>query len=273
MTDVALPAYEMDNSTFFLGTLAEDTTIATGYVHKKWRYEPIPPYDLDELASGNLFTTAEDLAAFMTLLLKAETDSTVLPISRSALLESYTPQYSDLTDPQPIGLGWMTSECFLGELLIYHQGGDFDASGIVTIMPESGLGISILTNTGSFESAKLFTLIKEIFALVAAKNVSGTIVTDGSPQIVSPVQVIGRYTAYGELLTIFERRGKLCMKFGPATLTLYPEGKSELGMVYSAHHWLGDLSYFLPIDLTQLKVIFPLSAESQLETIMVAVSD
>lgn len=273
MTDVVLPAYEMDNSTFFLGTLPADATVATGYVHKKWRYEPIPPYNLDTLASGNLFTTAEDLADFMTLLLKSETDSTVLPISRSALLESYTPQYSDPTDPQPIGLGWMTSKCFLGERLIYHQGGDFDASGIVTIMPESGLGISILTNTGSFESAKLFTLIKEIFALAGAKSIPHAVAGDGSPQKGSPEQVGGRYTAYGELLNIFERRGKLRMKFGPVTLKLHPEGKNELGMVYSAHHWLGDLSYFLPIDLTHLKIIFPISSESQLDTIMVAVSD
>jgi CubicO group peptidase (beta-lactamase class C family) len=288
MHNHAFPAYGMDHSSFLLSLLPEGSVVATGYGYDRGRYYPQEPYDIIGLASGNLYTSAADLAAFMMRILGTVPGSAPQPIGYDALVSMYTPQFSRAGDPERNGLGWMTSEELMGELMVWHQGGDFDANSIVALMPESNAGICILTNTGSYEGSDLVMLAADIFRGVQNQHnatysgllpglPAAPVIAPGaaSSVAVDPAKAVGRYIAWGEVLELVRSGDEFRAKYGPATLRLCFQESGPLGSVYTVHHWLDSLNPggVFPIDLSLLRLIIPPTAESETSYLLMAVSD
>ncbi|HSR88705.1 MAG TPA: serine hydrolase domain-containing protein [Pontiella sp.] len=261
MTYDALPDYGMKRSAYFTGFLPDDAQTATGYVREKRRFRPTELFNLNELASGNLFTSASDMAAFMKTILET-TEESGGPLLYTSLRASFAPQYASADDPERTGLAWATSEALAGERMVWHQGGDADANALVALFPDSRTGVCLLSNSGSYEGVKLLSLAVDCLRAVRANQgipeperpVPVATVSD-EPE---PEQVAGRYVAYGKLMTIKSRGVKLKADFGIASLRMQPAGRTERGMEYTLSHWLGGLiSGAFPIDLKWVRIIVP----------------
>ena len=257
----ALPDYGMDRSAFFTGFLPDDAQIATGYVREKRRFRPVEVYDLNELASGNLFTSAADMAAFMTTILETTSESDG-PLFYESLRASYAPQYVSAGDPERTGLAWATSEDAAGELMVWHQGGDADANALVALFPDSRTGVCLLSNSGSYEGVKLLLLAVDcLHAVRAGEDVPEPVHPVASEPPLdgpAPEQAAGRYVAYGQLVTIKNKGGQLKADFGIASLRMEPVERTERGMEYAVSHWLGRLiSGAFPVDLEMVRIIVP----------------
>ena len=131
MTDEVLPSYGMLQSTYFLPLLSPETPIAIGYEYSSGSYDAHAPHDINGLASGNLYTSATDLTSFMMNVLAADTDRNGIPLEYDRLSETFEPQFVWNTDPERNGLGWITSEALMGELMVWHQGGDYEGCSVV----------------------------------------------------------------------------------------------------------------------------------------------
>ena len=85
----------------------------------------------------------------------------------------------------------------------------------------------------------------------------------------------GRYVAYGQLITVEERRDRLTVDFGIARLRMEPSGRTQLGTEYSLSHWLGDLvGRALPISLDLVRVVVPPAATGErADHLWIAASD
>ena len=236
MTYSTLPALGMVDSAFFTGFLPNDAVIATGYARDRRRLHPVVPYDLNELASGNLFTTATDLAAAMHYLLE---------------------------HPNELGMAWAVSETFARERMLWHQGGDADANAMVALFPDSSVGVALLSNTGGYEGIELLSLAVECMRIVTGRESPD--VEDSPPTAVvadPPIQMAtGRYVAFGELVTLSSTRsteqdGRLVLRYGPLRLRLRPVAVTEIGTEYAISHWLGGaLSRRLPIDIGRARLV------------------
>ena len=270
MTETMLPSIGMPRSAFLIDFLPEDSIVATGYSYADGRYAAHPPHDHILLASGNLFTTSADLSSLMKLLLSATSGAEDFLLDQATLEAMFVPQFAHPGDPQRNGLGWMTSEEALGELMVWHQGGDYDANSVLAMLPDSGLGVCVLTNTGSFDGSALVALAMDVFQALA-----GTSGAESEPAEGGTEAATGLYVAFGDIMEISRRGGDLLANLGPVTLTLRPEGLTELGSVYSVHHWLDDLSLggLFPVDLETVRIIFPPSIVSAADHLIVAVSD
>ena len=87
----------------------------------------------------------------------------------------------------------------------------------------------------------------------------------------APEQAVGRYIAYGKLVTIKNKRGKLKADFGIVSLRMEPVERTERGMEYAVSHWLGRLiSGAFPVDLEMVRIIVP---EDAADHIWFAASD
>lgn len=288
MTNEVLPAYGMDRSAYLISFLPEDAVVATGYEYDRGQCYAHPPYDIIGLASGNLYATAADFAEFMMLLLGSTPSGTDLPIDHGTLLSTYVPQFSRADDPERNGLGWMTSETMMGELMVWHQGGDYDANALVALLPQSNIGICVLTNSGSYEGVDLLSLAADTFRAVQGTGVTSTlpfVVAHAPSPSIAPLagtsvqddleRATGRYIAYGEVLELELSGDELRAQLGPVTLRLSLETENELGGVYSVRSWLDAVipGGLFPVDLSLVRLIVPPSGGLETEHLIMAVSD
>lgn len=113
-----------------------------------------PPYGLD--ASGGLVASAEDLALFEGSLDDHPQAIDNIPISRSTLIQMWTPQSLDVVNAQgnlqpmtlPTGLGWFVQNAS-GVPLVWTFGHIPDAgSALIVKMPSKRLTLIMLSNSG-----------------------------------------------------------------------------------------------------------------------------
>ncbi|TFH04722.1 MAG: class A beta-lactamase-related serine hydrolase, partial [Spirochaetales bacterium] len=284
MTNQALPAYGMESSAFLINSLPPGSALATGYVRDGRRRRAVAPSDIIELASGNLYTSASDLAQFMNAFMDSSPANPPRPLDEETRTATFVPQFSTPADPQRNGLGWMTSQEFMGELMVWHQGGDADANSLMAMLPDSRQGVCILTNTGSYEGSTLLTLAQELFGRVRENAGASLEAPPAAPtprsdpeagDLVVPADVTGRFVAYGEIIEILDTTGGLQVAFGPVRFRLRPEGSTSLGTEYSLHHWARNLGLqrFVPIDLSLLRLIVPPAQDGPVDQVILAVSD
>ena len=264
MSFLALPEYGMHRSAYFTDFLPEDAQLATGYVRERGRFRPTRLYDLNWLASGNLFTSAADLVAGMSTLLET-TPGHPGPLSYEALTSTCEPQYASASDPERTGLAWATNERFAGELMVWHQGGDADANALLALFPESRTGVCILTNCGSYEGIRLSVLAADCLRAVQANPEPAPSALSSRSSASVPDQFTGRYVAFGELLTIKLEGSRIKADFGPAELRMEQAGQTAAGTAYTLSHWLGDVATdaSIPVDLELVRLIVPPVAQGE----------
>jgi CubicO group peptidase (beta-lactamase class C family) len=108
-----------------------------------FHHRTTPVFDLGTIPAGNLYTSAPDLARFLTML-AAEGDSPGGRILQPAsLTEMFTAQF--VQEPGAFGLGFMVGS-FQGHKLVSHSGAVYGHSSTLVFLPEVKLGAVVLAN-------------------------------------------------------------------------------------------------------------------------------
>lgn len=152
MTDSYADAREM------LAARITDVTSPHGIVDDTVRVLPAPPQLVDPIApAGAMFSSATDMAKWIRFLLDSNTVAGRRGISARSYAELFTPQQvvgSDefyptarLTRPRftAYGLGWFLED-YRGQFVAFHTGSIEGRSAIVGLMPDTRLGVVVLTN-------------------------------------------------------------------------------------------------------------------------------
>ncbi len=105
--------------------------------------ERCPVFDLGTIPAGNLFTTADDLARFLSMLAADGQSPNGRLLKPETLTQMFTPQLTGATDGYGIGFG-------IGDLqgfkVVRHNGAVYGHSTSVAFLPEVKLGVVVLGN-------------------------------------------------------------------------------------------------------------------------------
>ncbi len=102
-----------------------------------------PVFDLGTLPAGNLFTTAEDLARFVSMLAAGGKVDGGPIVSRSTLDQMWTPQLTK--EKAGFGLGFMVGK-FGKHRSISHNGAVYGHSASLVLLPEEKIGAVLMCN-------------------------------------------------------------------------------------------------------------------------------
>jgi CubicO group peptidase (beta-lactamase class C family) len=257
MKDHLLYDLGMRNSTFSLGDISDPELIAKGYEYYKHKYYPMTQPDINNVPSGNLYSTIEDLS----VLLKDVINNEVFNSERT-MSAMFVDHYSKSTDPETMGLGWKTTKIDGSEFMVWHDGGPTEGIGaLVAILPYKKLGIAIVANSTSFEGS-----ISVPFAIEILKNILETKSGIEYHKSVKPGRIEadrqllnlyeGKYTAFGQLMDVKAKNNKLKGRIGPFGLDLIPVNETE----FKVSHWMDKIGLTkiirTPIDLDKIKIKF-----------------
>lgn len=151
----------MADSTFSRETLQAGDDVATPYVNAddgervatRNMFGPI-------LADGGLFSTVEDLARYLAMMLDGgQLDGTRVASEASiaALTESrINPPYENSAfGPYGYGYGWELYPDFLGRRVVLHGGSLGYATSNMAYLPEEGIGVAVATNSEGYSMRHL----------------------------------------------------------------------------------------------------------------------
>jgi CubicO group peptidase (beta-lactamase class C family) len=101
-----------------------------------------PVFELGTLAAGNLYTTAEDLARFITWLFD-DSEHRARIIGRQTLAEMFTPQLTEATNG--FGLGFSVGQ-YRGRKTVSHTGAVYGFTSSFVAVPSEKVGVIVLCN-------------------------------------------------------------------------------------------------------------------------------
>lgn len=104
---------------------------------------PAPQFDLGTYPAGNLFTTAGDLARFISVLLAEGRAGEQRVLSAATLAQMFTPQLT--TNATGFGLGFSVGK-FRERKTIGHMGMVYGFTSSLIFVPEAKIGVVILSN-------------------------------------------------------------------------------------------------------------------------------
>ncbi len=122
--------------------------LAKGYLpvadsHGGFREIEAPAFELGTIPAGNLYTTAEDLARFLSFLFAEGSAGGRQLIQRAALSEMFTPQLTKETNA--FGLGFSVGS-FRGHKTVSHMGAVYGFTSMVIGVPRHKVGVVVLCN-------------------------------------------------------------------------------------------------------------------------------
>lgn len=212
--------------------------LARGYVKGK----PADPVTIRDVPAGGLFSSANDLARFMRMMLAGgELDGRRI-LAHQTVAEMFTPQYADrpLDLGQRFGLGWMLSGITIpgGGTVAWHNGGTKTFLSQMVLLPEKGLGVVVLAN-----SDRAASLVYELAerALALALEVRDGIPPPSSPAPTPPAvrlapetleAYVGDYSLMGVLAHVARRGDRLKLQMLDHTLDLVPVAGGEFRAEY-----------------------------------------
>jgi CubicO group peptidase (beta-lactamase class C family) len=136
----------MKSSSFLLNRTLKPR-LAKGYLpvadgRGGFREIETPHFELGTIPAGNLYTTAEDLARFLSFLFAPGRNAKPI-LKAETLAQMFTPQLSQETNG--FGLGFNVGH-FRGHKTINHSGAVYGFSSLISGMPEEKIGVVILCN-------------------------------------------------------------------------------------------------------------------------------
>jgi CubicO group peptidase (beta-lactamase class C family) len=102
-----------------------------------------PVFNLGMVPAGNLFTTAEDLARFLTMLAASGQGPGARILNAESLAQMFTPQLT--TEPEGYGLGFVVGK-LRGHKTVSHNGAVYGHSASLVFLPDARLGAVVLGN-------------------------------------------------------------------------------------------------------------------------------
>ena len=161
----------MGSSAFMMnGTLRP--RLAKGYLpvadgHGGFREIEAPAFELGTIPAGNLYTTAEDLARFLSFLFAEGNVGGRQLIQRATLEEMFTPQLTKETNG--FGLGFSIGS-FRGQKTVSHAGAVYGFSSMVIGAPRHKLGVVVLCNDDIVTASVRRLALNALGALLEAKT-------------------------------------------------------------------------------------------------------
>ena len=125
-----------------------DQAEGLGYAHRARGHvqgREVPPLEIPMLAAGGMYSTALDMAKFISFHLSGGTAQGRRLISAEALRTMYTPQFPQARQKAGYGLG-VNSRPYHGATLIFHGGGGYGYSTDQRWVPEYKVGVVTLSN-------------------------------------------------------------------------------------------------------------------------------
>jgi len=270
MKESLLASAGMECSAFVTADLPRGKGFASGYEYWKGDYYPRGQGDIATLPSGNLYSTVADMADFVRFILR-DGEGVIEAETLKAMFED---QFTNRRDPQPMGLGWKLSPVFGGEKLVWHDGGPTEGIGaLVALLPERKLGVVLFANEVSFDGSIAVPLALEILEpMLETKD--GVVPPESNARKAVDVDraqleaYAGRYVAWGKIMEVSQKGGRLKGEIQGMGFDLVPTGQSR----FKVDHWLMKLGldhfFNLPVDLRKLEIEF--STEEEMMTINIA---
>lgn len=256
MRDHLLYDLGMKNSCFSAGDLSDPGKLAKGYEYYKRKYYPMVQSDISSIPSGNLYSTIEDLSAFLNSVINDEVFN-----DKETMSQMFTDHYSKKADPERMGLGWKTTKLYGNELLIWHDGGPAEGTGaLVAVLPHKKLGIAIIGNATSFSGSVSLPFAIEIFDQMLELKHGEYSQPEKPERIKVSKQVLmnyeGKYTAFGQVMDVTSKKNKLKGKIGGIGLDLIPFSETEFRIT----HWTEKIGLTKiikpPIEFNKIKIGF-----------------
>ena len=245
----------------------DDAQKASGYEFFEGEYYAREQYDIAAIPSGNLYATANDLAAFVKFIFRGgEADGAHL-ISSETLALMFEEQASRVQDPQRMGLGWKIGRVLDTEKMVWHDGGSSEGIGsLIAFLPERKLGVILLGNGTNFEGVLSAPLAVELLEAMLETEY-GLVKEEQKPPDSYPMSnnslaaYQGDYALMGQIMAVVLDGDKLRGSIAGMSFDLIPVGENR----FRASHWLYNLGLSsllpLPMDLTELEIEFQPGAE------------
>ena len=279
MSEHILGPTGMDSSAFLASGTPANREIAPGYEYWEGDYYPIEQGDIVKLASGNLYSTIEDMGAFLQFLFRDGAAGGGQLIGPDTLELMFQGTGSSARDPMPMGLGWKTARILGAEQLVWHDGGPTDGTGsFVAFLPERKLGIVLISNQTGFEASIAAFLAVDLFELMIETKNGSAATTETAAERVDVDQsvlesYVGRYAAYGQLLEVTRSGNRLKGTMQGMTFDLIPVGNAT----FQVSHWLLKLGLgsLLPIPpgLEETRIRFYTGEDSDEDLLILSVAD
>jgi CubicO group peptidase (beta-lactamase class C family) len=157
MKENLLTPLGMKNSTFLSTGIPAHNEVALGYEYYKGDYYPLEQSDITSLPSGNLYSTLEDMSAFVRFVFRSGEVNGEQIINPESLNLMFEDQFSSQRDPQPMGLGWKIAPVLASQLLVWHDGGPGEGIGsLVALLPERNCALCYLQTRSALKAVSRF---------------------------------------------------------------------------------------------------------------------
>lgn len=253
----------MNNTTFLRSHLSAQAEVAPGYEYYEKEFYPYEQGDTTNIASGNLYSTVEDMGKFVKFIFRDGEANGKQLIAPDKFRMMFVEQASSPRDPHSMGLGWKTNRVLGSELLAWHDGGPSDGTGaLVAFLPERKLGAVLIANGTTFDGSVSVPLAVELIGMMLETKYG--LLVPPLEKLQETVNVerailddfVGKYIAFGELMDIYVQGGRLKGRVQGFTFNLNPLSET----IYQPQHWLADIGLTsllgAPVDLRQLKIEF-----------------
>jgi CubicO group peptidase (beta-lactamase class C family) len=269
----------MDDSSFLWADIPPQKEVALGYEYYKRKYYPRQQGDINSLPSGNLYSTIEDMSAFVKFIFRGGQAGREQIIKPETLQRMYENQSLSKRYPQPMGLGWKIAGALGSEQLVWHDGGPSEGIGaLVALLPERKLGVVLFSNSTSFESSISVPLAVDILELMLETHYGIAPSKDDIPAEIkidrSRLQTYaGKYIAFGKVMDVSPSGNQLKGKIQGIALDMIPVDEAT----FRVSHWLQRLGlaglFNLPIDLSELEMEFHVGDESGEDVMVINIGD
>lgn len=247
----------MGHSNFYLEGIADTLQIALGYEYYKRDYYPYIQYNINNVPSGNLYSTIGDLSSFLSALFRNQ-----LFRKDATLSTMFVDHYSKPQDPQTMGLGWKTVRTEKNELLIWHDGGPTEGIGsLIVFLPDRKVGIALVGNgtslSGAYSMSFAMDILNSLLAEKECKLIEKTKKHRSARVESDYLQTLeGKYVAFGDIMEVKAKKNKLKTRMGGIGMRLIPlEGEG-----FAVTNWMDKIGLTkfarLPMDLDQVRISF-----------------
>jgi len=257
MKEHILDELGMESSNFYREGIADSLQIALGYEYHKRNYYPYIQYNINNVPSGNLYSTIEDLSSFLKAIFRNQ-----LFEKTATLTEMFVDHYSNPQDPQTMGLGWKTVRTESDELVIWHDGGPTEGIGsLVAFLPDKKIGIALVGNGTTLSGAYSMPIAMDILNCLLEERQGITMLNTEKSRMDKAendnLQAFeGKYVAFGDIMEVKAKKNKLKTRISGFRLNLIPIEGEE----FAVTNWMDKIGLTkfarLPMDLSQIKIRF-----------------
>ncbi len=243
MRDSLFTPIGMNSSAFISSEISDSSRIAVGYYKDGKNNIAYNQYDIITLASGNLYTTLEDMNAFARFIFNKGNVNGQQIINETTLSLMFESHYSNSGDPQKIGAGFFLDNTLLpeNEQIVLHAGTSQGTASIIALIPEQKLSIVLYANSEEFVDPSKVLAIEILEIMYETKTGLRKQKEDYDFQEVDQTilqDYVGQYCVEGEIVEVYlTSSGNLKLNYQGSNLDLDPINAST----FVASHWLLDV--------------------------------